>query len=51
MEFVTTATTNIVSLMESMITVITGNPILAVCFTAGTILPIGIRLLNKLKRA
>lgn len=49
MEFITTSATTVVDVMGTMIDAITTTPILALCFTAGTILPIGIGLFRKLK--
>lgn len=49
MEWLTTASTAITSLVESTIDLVTGNSILAILFAAGTILPVGFRVFKKLK--
>lgn len=48
--FITTATETVVSVMETVISTITGNAILALCFTAGTIIPLGVALFKRLKK-
>jgi len=53
MEFVTTSMATITTLVTGVITLITTVPILSLCFTAGCLVPIGIKLFHKLggKRA
>lgn len=51
MEWITTGTETVVTLFESTLAIITGNPILTACFVAGTIIPIGLKILKKFKKA
>lgn len=49
MEWLTSASEAITTLVESTISMVTGNTILAVLFAAGTILPVGFKIFKKLK--
>ena len=51
MEWFTTASATITDIMEGLLEVITSNPLLAMLFAAGTIIPLGLGLLKKFKRA
>ncbi len=50
MEWLTSATTGVVSVMNSCFTVITENATLALIFTGTVILPIGISLIHKFRK-
>lgn len=51
MEWFTTASATIVDIMEGLLTTITGNPLLALLFASSTIIPLGLKLLKKFKKA
>ena len=51
MEWITTSTTNIMTVFSSLLTVIEGNELLAMLFVAGTALPLGFGLLHHFKGA
>lgn len=51
MEWLTTATEAVTSVMSSTISTITTQPILAMCFVGGVIIPMGVRVFRKLRRA
>ena len=49
MEWLTTATESALTIMNSVINAITGNPILALLFAIGVIIPAGIGLFRKFR--
>lgn len=51
MEWLTTATTAVTTVMTTCISTITSNEILAMCFAGGVVIPVGIKLFRKLRRA
>lgn len=48
-EAVTGAVTNLMDVVTVVISYVTGNAVLAVCFVAGTVVPAGIAIFKKLK--
>lgn len=50
-EALITAVTDLMGVCTTVITYVTGNPILCLCFVAGTVVPAGIHVYRKLKRA
>ena len=48
-EAITTAVTDLMGVTTTVIDYVTKNPVLAVCFVAGTIVPAGIAIFNRLK--
>lgn len=48
-ETIVTAVTDLMGLVTTVIDYVTKNPVLAVCFVAGTVVPAGIAIFNKLK--
>lgn len=48
-ETITTAVTDLMGLVTTVIDYVTKNPVLAVCFVAGTVVPAGIAIFKKLK--
>lgn len=48
-ETVTGAVTNLMGVVTTVISYVTDNAVLAVCFVAGTIVPAGIAIFNRLK--
>lgn len=51
MEWLTTATTAVTTLVSGTLDTITTTPVLAMVFTGTVLMPIGIRLFRKLRRA
>ena len=51
MEWITSATDNLVTLFGSCVDIITENPLLAMCFTGSCLIPLGLRLFRKFRRA
>lgn len=51
MEWLTTATTAVTGVMTSVIETITTSPILSMCFAGAVVIPVGVRLFRKLRRA
>ena len=49
-ETVTGAVTNLMGVVTTVISYVTDNAVLAVCFVAGTVIPAGIAIFRKLKR-
>lgn len=49
MEWITTGTEAAVSVFESTLSIITGHPLLSMLLVAGTVVPVGISLLNRFK--
>lgn len=49
-ETVTGAVTNLMGVVTTVISYVTDNVVLAVCFVAGTVVPAGITIFRKLKR-
>ena len=50
-EWFTSASTAATDLMTSMMNLITGNPVFAVLFVGGTLIPLGLKLFKKVKRS
>lgn len=48
-EVLITAVTDLMSVVTTVLDFVTGKPVLAVCFVAGTIVPAGIKIFRKLK--
>lgn len=48
-EAVTGAVTNLMNVVTTVISYVTDNAVLAVCFVAGTVVPAGIAIFRKLK--
>lgn len=48
-ETITGAVENLFTLTTNVIDFVTKNPVLAICFVAGTIIPAGIAIFNRLK--
>lgn len=48
-ESITTAVTDLMGVVTTIIDFVTKNPVLAVCFVAGTVVPAGIAIFHKLK--
>lgn len=51
MEWITTGAENVLSIFDTLLDTITKNPLLAMLFVGGTIIPIGFRIFKKFKRA
>lgn len=51
MEWITTGAENVLSIFDTLLDTITTNPLLAMLFVGGTIIPIGFRIFKKFKRA
>lgn len=51
MEWITTGAENVLSIFDTLLNTITMNPLLAMLFVGGTIIPIGFRIFKKFKRA
>ena len=51
MEWLSGATDAIVSLTESVLRMITSNALFALLFAASTMIPLGLRIIKKFKRA
>lgn len=49
MEWLTTATTGVISVMTTVITTITTTPVLALCFAGAVIIPLGARVFKQLR--
>ena len=49
-EAVTGAVTNLMGVVTTVVSYVTDNAVLAVCFVAGTVVPAGIAIFRKLKR-
>mgnify|MGYP007008157413 CR=1 FL=1 len=49
-EGITTAVTSLMGVVTTVISYVTDNAVLAVCFVAGTVVPAGIAIFRKLKR-
>lgn len=49
-ETVTGAVTNLLGVVTTVISYVTDNAVLAVCFVSGTVVPAGIAIFRKLKR-
>lgn len=49
-ETITGAVTNLMGVVTTVISYVTDNAILAVCFVSGTVVPAGIAIFRKLKR-
>lgn len=49
MEWLTTATSGVLDVFSTVLSTITDTPILALLFAGGTIIPIGMNLLNRFK--
>ena len=50
-EAITTAVTDLMGVTTTVIDFVTKNAVLAVCFVAGTVVPAGIAIFNKIGRA
>lgn len=50
MEWISTGATNVLSIFDVLLDTITSNPLLAMLFVGGTIIPIGFRIFKKFKR-
>ena len=48
-EVLTTAVTDLMGVVTTVLTFVTSNAILAVCFVGGTLVPAGIKIFRKLK--
>ena len=48
-EVLTAAVADLMSVVTTVLTYVTSNSILAVCFVAGTLVPAGIKIFRKLK--
>lgn len=51
MEWISTGASNVLSIFDVLLDTITTNPLLAMLFVGGTIIPIGFRIFKKFKRA
>lgn len=51
MEWISTGATNVLSIFDVLLNTITSNPLLAMLFVGGTIIPIGFKIFKKFKRA
>lgn len=51
MEWITTGAESMLSIFDTLLSTITSNPLLAMLFVGGTIIPIGFRIFKKFKRA
>ncbi len=51
MEWITTGAESVLSIFDVLLDTITTNPLLAMLFVGGTIIPIGFRIFKKFKRA
>lgn len=49
-ETITGAVTSLMGVVTTVISYVTDNAVLAVCFVAGTVVPAGIAIFRKLKR-
>lgn len=50
-EWFSSASTAAIELMNSMMTLITGNAVFSVLFVGGTLIPLGLKLFKKVKRS
>ena len=51
MEWIGTGAQAVLSIFDSILDTITTNPLLAMLFVGGTIIPLGFRIFKKFKRA
>lgn len=51
MEWISSGATAVLSIFDTLLDTITTNPILAMLFVGGTIIPLGFRIFKKFKRA
>lgn len=51
MEWITTGAQNILTIFDTLLDTITGNPLLAMLFVGGTIIPLGFMIFEKFKHA
>lgn len=51
MEWITTGAQNILTIFDTLLDTITGNPLLAMLFVGGTIIPLGFMIFHKFKNA
>ena len=51
MEWLTAATTAVTGVMTTVISTITTNPILAMCFAGAVVIPVGVKLFRQLRHA
>ena len=51
LEWITDGAEAVLSIFDVLLDTITGNPILAMLFVGGTIIPIGFRIFKKFKKA
>ena len=51
MEWITTGAESVLTIFDTLLDTITTNPLLAMLFVGGTIIPLGFRIFKKFKRA
>ena len=51
LEWLSGATSSVVEITESVLSMITGNALFALLFAASTIIPLGLRTIKRFKRA
>ena len=51
MEWISTGMSVVTDIFEGVLSLITANPLLTALFVAGTIFPVGLKLIRKFKKA